>query len=48
MSTRPSGIRRIHGEPVFQSDSTVRLKKYCLVNSLAVSAAHSFSGVVAI
>src|SRR5258708_1695680 len=44
----PSGLRRIQVEPFFQSDSTVRPKKYCTVNSLDVRAAQTFCGVLAI
>jgi hypothetical protein len=33
--------------PTFPSISTLRPKKYRLVNSLLVSAAHTFSGVLA-
>jgi hypothetical protein len=33
--------------PICGSSSTVRPKKYCLVNSALVSASHTFSGVLA-
>jgi hypothetical protein len=42
-STRPSRIRKIHSDPLFQSDSTVRPKKYCVVKSLEVSPAISLA-----
>ena len=43
----PSGLRSNQGEPLRQSDSTLRPKKYCVVKSLDVSAAQTLSGVLA-
>jgi hypothetical protein len=40
-------MRKSHGEPRFQSDSTLRPKKYCPVNALEVSASQTFSGAAA-
>jgi hypothetical protein len=48
MSKRPSGIRRMKLPPTFGSISTLRPKKNRVVNSVLVSASHTFSGVLTI
>src|SRR2546428_1021373 len=47
VSTSLSPSKNLTGEPTVQSDSMRRLYQYFFVNSPRVSAAHNFSGVVA-